>query len=541
MSKKKLGVACASVVLVGAMLFSVGCAQASNPAQETPNPETEQLYLPTVFADTDGDLIQITPNEDVDDVAFMKQRRLMPFNTYYMDADHRGCKSCHDDLRAVLDESPYEHVAINGLDVEWTVEMCLGCHANGTNGYFTVEHAFASEMHAIHRDTADCWNCHDTDTTWNGDNPTMYLWDSVSHDKLRGIDDIGADAMADTFAWSQDYITAQEDLYNLNEQYYDWDYIRMEKEEAGEPLDEEMRDNWTISVSGEVEKPMTFNLGELIKTAPMETRTMKWACMINPIGGPGLGQAEFTGIPLSYLTDQCGLKETATAIWPESIDGFVDPGAIELAKTAGGDALLAVEINGEPVSWENGYPCILVLGGPSCGCYVKQLSNINFVNADTSLYEIKGWPSLDNAEEGKDYIYYMDGWPNRDYTDSYDSPNAGIIGLKEGQIVKTGEKLTIEGYADCYSDQTVAVEISMDRGKTWKRFDTSSSDPMRFITWTYEFTPEEDAAYCIAVRAVDINGQVTEKPIEKMIVAHSDLDNFSPVSLTTVTQNAEEE
>lgn len=528
MSKKAFLRACACAALVGLLACAVGCAQSASDADaaaDTLDPVKETSYIPNVYVDGDGDLIQITPNEDMDDTAFMKQRRVMPYNTYYVDADHRGCKSCHDDLRQLLYDSDYEHVAINGLDVEWTVDMCLGCHANGTNGYFTIEHAFATEMHGIHRDVADCWNCHDTDTTFNGTNPEMKLWDDVSHNKLRGITSIAADDMTGQINFNQDLIMDQDDLYNLNEQYYDWDYLRMEKQEAGEPLDEQMRDEWTITVGGEVERPMTFNLGDLIENAPKVTRVMKWSCMINPIGGPGVGQVEVTGIPLSYLTDQVGLKDNVKAIWPESIDGFIDPGALDMSILEGHDAIIATELNGEPLSWYNGYPCTLILGTASCGCYVKQLSNITFNDAVTSLYTIPDWP-FSYGDENTNYLYDMYGWPNRDYTGLYNTPNAGIVGLKEGQVVKTGEPLTITGYADAYKDAVAAIEVSMDRGATWKRVDTTGTDVQKLITWDYTFTPEEDGAYTFAVRAIDETGKATEKPIEKMIVAHSDLDTL---------------
>lgn len=63
----------------------------------------------------------------------------------------------------------------------------------------------------------------------------------------------------------------------------------------------------------------------------------------------------------------------------------------------------------------------------------------------------------------------------------------------------------------------------MDRGKTWHRFDIKDADPNQMITWYYDFTPEADGAYCIALRGISESGRVTEEYVEKMVVAKSEM------------------
>lgn len=550
MLRKKTTIVTAALACVVAITCSAGCMQASSEpetsqapmeseageASEEPSAKQDEYdpaeWQPEVYTDADGDLIQLTPNDGSDDIAYFVQRRQAPANTYWARADNRGCKSCHDDLAALVHDSPYEHPAVSGVDVEWTVDTCLGCHAQGTNGFFTVEHAFETEIHAIHTDVASCFNCHDTASTGNeaeGDS-SMNLWEDVKYQMLRGFTDIAAEDIADTFSYTQDELNDPLHLFNLKAMCYDWDFIRNDYHDDETPLDEGLRDEWSITVCGEVEKPTTFNLGELIENAPKQTAVMKWACMLNPIGGPGVGQVEVTGIPLSYLIEQSGgLTDAATGILPMGIDGFADSGATKWDDVKNYDCILVTQMNGEDIPWKCGYPCILMMGGVGCGCYVKQVSTIEFTETYGDVYDLEGWPNA--TYEITDAFYNVLGWPNKDYSDYYNNPNVGITSLKEGQVVKTGEPLTISGYADAYGSEIVGVEVSMDRGVTWKRFDVSGTDIQRLVTWNFEFTPDEDRAYYFGVRAVKADGKVTEYPVEKMFVAHSNFDELKVVSL----------
>jgi DMSO/TMAO reductase YedYZ molybdopterin-dependent catalytic subunit len=490
-------------VLVACVALVFGVAGCTQPQEQTEDPYTAELYLPHVIEDDDGTLIQLTPNESVADAYYFQQEGFVPYNTYYAKSDKRGCKSCHSDLMRLLEEAPYEHIGIGtGLDTEWTVTQCVGCH-EFSNDYFTIENSFSTMIHALHGEVAQCWNCHDTSTTSDTSDSSMYLWDEVRHGKLRGISDIADADMPDTFTFSQDEISDEEYLFNLNAQYYDWDYLRKQNTVNGVELDEQLVKDWTISISGEVDKKMTFNLADLIANAPKETVPMKWHCVLNPVGGNGIGQVMATGIPLSYLTDQAGIKDSAASLLAIGADGFQDHGGVDLRLLEGKHVMLVYEMNGEPLTWNNGYPCVIMIGGVGCGCFVKQVSDIVFLSADEPFFEATGWPDLEGGITNK--------------------PDVGIIGLKEGQVVKTGEQLVIKGYADAYDETVVAVELSMDRGKTWKSFDTSATDVEKWITWEYRFTPEEDRAYCIAVRAVTDKGKVNTTIIEKMFVARSDI------------------
>ena len=75
-------------------------------------------------------------------------------------------------------------------------------------------------------------------------------------------------------------------------------------------LPQSMFDEWEITVDGNVNKPFTAKLPDLVAEAEaagvVVTKPSKMVCELNPIGGGGIGQVEITGIPTSWLIEKAG-------------------------------------------------------------------------------------------------------------------------------------------------------------------------------------------------------------------------------------------
>lgn len=473
-----------------------------------------ELYTPEITENGEGVLIQRTPSENISPTAkgeakTYRPENNVPYNTYWLNADAKGCGACHSDLAELVATMPADHQPLtNDLGIEITVQMCLDCHMPAA-GSQTNKNAFARVIHGIHstRNLAGCMDCHDmtersnaTSAAYIDGQGVVSLWDSVKHQAMRGIESIPADELGDGFSYRIDETIDPSALFtffwNNNETNYAWEDLVAQ----GAELDQGVFDNWTITVSGEVDEERTWTLPELIAEAPSVTQPMKIQCILNPNGGPLIGQVEVTGIPVSWLLDQCGLTENAKAIVPMSSNGDYGYGTT-LQKLETCDALLVYEMAGEPLSWKNGYPCWYIIGGDQAGNTVR-------------------WPSdlLITSDELTDNFLFKDGEGRL-----YNSPNVGLFDVYEGQIVQNGEPFEFHGYADAFCNAIDAIEISFDQGKTWKTFETPDTTVNQWTTWTYEFTPEEDRAYVITVRGVDSEGNVTQDPVEKMIVAKSQL------------------
>lgn len=480
----------------------VNSVSASTPASAS---EIDREGVPAVRTLEDGRQVQLTPSwentKDYTDITYVPGISDVIFNQDVLNADDRGCGSCHADLWDTLEGFDPAHLgAAKRLTVNSEVQQCIDCHGKSE---FQWNANMGSMMHGLHGVNTDdakasCFNCHEADWATG----ELKLWDEVKHDIMQGITRVSN--VEGDFAYTQDAITEESELFNVNWMYYDLDEMRFDNSQEGTALDEDLFNNWEISIAGEVDRPQTWKLVDLIGEAPVETRVIKMHCEINPLGGPLIGQAEVTGIPLSWFMEQVGLKDTAEGITWWTPDG--DPVQHEvikdvaLADLEGHDALLVYEINGERLSWESGYPCQVWIGSIPASRFAKQVSEIRI--KDSVDYGL---------EAGNGRII---GGPC----------NIGLTNTVEGQIVEAGEPYTFEGYADGWTQQVAGVEFSMDNGQTWTHFDTADTDVDRWVTWNFTWTPQADidTAYVLQMRGVLADGTVSETPLEVMVNAKTE-------------------
>ena len=492
MRAKNIGMAATVATCAALVALCAGCTQ---PAEETtPDPAVVEQYLPEVIEQADGTRIQRTPTEGAVTTAldtsytYHLPTDTVPYNTYYVKADEKGCNSCHDDLAQTLADMDYPHVDLrNSYGIQTTVQMCKDCHTFGY-GYQTNQNSFGTLIHGIHdtTDKAECWNCH----VGTGSGEGMELWDEAKHTQLRGITPV-EDVEGD-FMFSQEETIPAESIFDFDWQYWDLDYVRADNEANNVPLDEQMFNDWTITVTGEVDQDVTYQLTDLIAEAPSETVPMVMHCTYNPTGGPLIGQSMVTGIPLDWLLDKAGLTDDAVSMFAGSPDG-----------NSNSVYLIVYEIDGERLSWRQGYPVQLWAGGVGAPVFTKELSDVVICNADEEVDDYKGWVKSEGG--------------------FYNKPNVGIFNLDEGQVVAAGEPYAVKGYASAWDDPITGIEFSMDGGETWTRCETPNANTDQWVTWSFTITPEADTdtAYVLRVRATSESGLVTEEPLEKLFNART--------------------
>ena len=155
--------------------------------------------------------------------------------------------------------------------------------------------------------------------------------------------------------------------------------------------------------------------------------------------------------------------------------------------------MLVTEINGEKLGMLQGYPVQLwtpTLGG--CH-YTKRVVELNF--------------TTDPAEPR-----FFKGFTNPKTGEMFNKPNTSIFNYTNGTFFPVGQPIEFEGFADAYEVPITAVEISLDKGKTWTTFELGETDPLRWVNWKYSFTPETPGSYLIKVRAVAADGSVSTDP-----------------------------
>ena len=497
-SNQSPGIKAGSPALPAAQRFGSPAAVQGTVAESTPESRVigelkarkERLLrdnAPTIRTLRDGTRIQRVP-ADPD-----------AYNTYYLDAENRGCRSCHDDLRETLKTTPSVHLELGPMfGIDLTVGHCLGCHTYSP-GHLKEPYAFGRLMHGLHRKSkgfqGDCASCHES-TAKDG---KFALWDDVKYAAYRGIVDVPN--VKGDFSFSQDVITTDAELYSLNWLYDEMDYVRYASVNGGEELPEATFNDWTLSISGDVEKPYRIRLLDLLAEGASVTTIMKMHCTMNPPGGGLIENAVIRGIPLSYVLNKAGgVAPGATALFPSDSGGYSYPTTIEYL--SGHAAYLVYEINGHRLSTVHGYPLQLWVDGMGAQAFVKQLSEIRVSSEPVERMQLyRGW----KKENGE--------WFNK--------PNLAIFRTKDGQLVPAGKPFRFEGYADGFDQAISAIEVSMDRGKTWSRLDTPDTKTDKWLYWYFTFVPPRPDAYVISLRAITEKGLVSDRPFTLLVNAVS--------------------
>lgn len=241
------------------------------------------------------------------------------------------------------------------------------------------------------------------------------------------------------------------------------------------------RDAWEISLDG-VKSPRKLSVREL-KAMGLETVAMVLQCSGNgrgffpskPSGTPwtvgAAGCVIWSGVPVRAVVDALGGMTSGmrymTGTGGEKLPEGIDPKSIMVERSvpvaAMGDALLAWEMNGAPISLAHGGPLRLIVPGYTGVNSIKYIKQLAFTAQESDArimshgYRIsppggKGDPSQPSVQE-----MTVKSWIN--------SPNAEG-GPKSG-LLKAG-MTQIHGVAFGGLNAVKGVEVSVDGGKTWQ-------------------------------------------------------------------------
>ncbi len=153
---------------------------------------------------------------------------------------------------------------------------------------------------------------------------------------------------------------------------------------------------WTLTINGEyVDTPVTYTYEELL-ARPMVDREVTLSCVSNPVGGNLVGNALWSGIPLTELFEEAGIQDPTNGqhqVFSRSVDGFTCGFPVPLAYD-GRTAMLALKMNGEPLPIIHGFPARLVIAGlygyVSATKWVEEISITDWIGVD-GFWMPRGW------------------------------------------------------------------------------------------------------------------------------------------------------
>lgn len=272
-------------------------------------------------------------------------------------------------------------------------------------------------------------------------------------------------------------------------------------------------DGWSLTLDGLVERPATFTLDE-IRAMPREERTVTFECSGNQgIRHHGMvGNAVWAGTPLRPLIEAAKPSSTVieTVFWAadhgtETIRGNEYPQnfarAMSLADTMESGALLAYEMNGEPLPAKNGFPLRVIVPGWYGIGHVKWLTRIQL--ADRRLM---------NRFMGRDYVTVI-GEEREGETVWFErSVTRQRIKSVIARVTKTASGGT-RVFGAAWNDGTPIreVRVQLDGGE-WTAAELDRRDPYAWVFFEAELGPLAPGEHTLVSNAVDDLGR--EQPAD---------------------------
>jgi len=232
---------------------------------------------------------------------------------------------------------------------------------------------------------------------------------------------------------------------------------------------------YRLVIHGMVDRPLVFTLDEL-KRLPSVSRIQFLEChgngnlmtvsagkTVQAVAGR-TSCAEWTGVSLSMLLKEAGVRKDATWVLATSYDTAGHASTLPMEK-AMDDIILAYAQNGEAVRLENGYPVRMVVPGWGGRVHVKWLNRIKAV--DQPYYTTQDRAAQmphGGAGEGAYLPFSAKGraWQNEVYVKSVITYPSG------GHRLQGPGFYEISGLAWSGSGKVRKVEVSTDGGRTWK-------------------------------------------------------------------------
>lgn len=270
---------------------------------------------------------------------------------------------------------------------------------------------------------------------------------------------------------------------------------------------------WTLTVDGLVDTPLTLTLDDL--KAPSRRhweQPVTIECSGNhglPFFDGGIGNAYWRGTPLDELLTEAGVRpEAIEVVFWGADEGdvtvrdvtmhqhFARSLPIEEAMTLG--AMLAYEMNGEPLPAKNGFPLRLIVPGYYGIANVKWLTRIELRDS-----------RLVNQFMARDYVTIREA--QQDGETVWTETPVGRWNLKSvpGRVTRVGDYYQIVGAAWGGVSQTAIrrVEVQIDDGP-WQEATIDPTEGAEFAwkIWSYDWLNPAPGEHRITSRAFGPGG-----------------------------------
>ncbi|PSK93782.1 DMSO/TMAO reductase YedYZ molybdopterin-dependent catalytic subunit [Murinocardiopsis flavida] len=242
-------------------------------------------------------------------------------------------------------------------------------------------------------------------------------------------------------------------------------------------------DEWRLRVHGLVDRPVELDFAELLKR-PLVEADVTLACVSNEVGGDLVGNTRWLGVRLAEVLRAAGVQRGADQLLSSSADGWTCGTPVE-AVLDGRDALLAVAMDGDPLTPEHGFPVRMVVPGL-----------YGYVSATKWVTDIK----VTRFADERSY------WADRGWAVEAPIKTMSRIDVPTSRAAVAAGTVAVAGVAWAQRRGIEAVQARVDSGE-WRDAELAEVpgiDTWRQWTWEWDAEP---GPHTLQVRAVDTSGR----------------------------------
>ena len=260
-------------------------------------------------------------------------------------------------------------------------------------------------------------------------------------------------------------------------------------------------DTWNLEVTGLVSTPLKMSYSDLLLMTPVRLPCTV-ECAGNLSGGKGVGNAVWSGVSLTSLLKQAGVKSQANTLILYGADSGSGEDllqnthfarSIPLEKAMSDSTILAYEMNSSPLPADHGFPLRAIVGGWYGMDSVKWLNRIELTTQPFQGYF-----------QQKHYVAIPKDGMTRPITQMLVSSKF----VRPSQDEEIHEKTyRLEGVAWAGEKKVAKVEVRTIDSEAWQIATLSAtSSPYVWASWNYDWHVPRPGKFTLEVRATDEAG-----------------------------------
>lgn len=240
------------------------------------------------------------------------------------------------------------------------------------------------------------------------------------------------------------------------------------------------KDKWRLTISGLAGKSYSLGYDELLQ---QERRKLyrTFACVGNEVGGPAVGNAEWTATPLAPLLERVlGQSREGLTVMFRALDGFYSSVPLDVAMSE--QSFIAYEMNNVEIPKRHGWPARVLLPGIYGMKQPRWLERIEISDKPgTGYWERRGWCSECRVK---------------------------MTARVDAAIRQNDGVWLVTGMAYCGAQPVGTVEFSDDDGDSWRQVKlTSERHPNAWATWETIWQPKAPGEHVLSARVTDAAGE----------------------------------